>query len=712
MPGIGDVRVNLIADVASFVTNVQKGSKALAGFGKDAARIVSDIDRMIGMFGRKATLKITAPLVGLAAAAVNAADPTKRVFNELERLGLQAGKALEPIGDILISLFDRALPTIQSAVGGLRELSNRFAALPPATQEMAIGAAAAVAAIGPLAIVLSSLTFAAKPAAAALSFVFGASSGLIKSTIGLAKSSIVALSEWAMSWWGNSAKVGTAIGLTLKNITLLGTALVSFEFGRWAYDQFKFVQQGAAFVVKWIFDKVDEAKWVFKSAVNSIVELFDGLWAKVKQGSGAALGTFTASLWQIPSGLRAIIGITDDALVMMGSKAEELMQSSSNAADEWLEKQKQINKELQDDLKMNADVLSATLAEIDRDFGDRQWKGKGFLQFVAGDIKLIGDYADDSADSLERLANQGLMTVDDWYQKLIDSANELMSVGPAPFIATKRESNAAAEQMEKVGKFYADLREQAQQIRFEVYPEEKARSDIARIRLLQSELELIGQGDLLPDDVVNAKIRKIMDELDKLKKKTSDTFRGKMADAVADFSHTATEQVLDFIFESKRGVGDLLKSFARMAVGTGLQQLVMGPAFSALGAAIRGSAHGDAFMGGARLYAYAHGGVTNGPEIFPTRGGWGLRGEKGSEAVMPLTRIGQDLGVKAVTSPVVINVIDRRQMGNDVQVSESTTAGGHRQIDILIADTVDRRLASGRFDSTLNRVFGVRRRGA
>lgn len=434
MPGIGDVRVNLIADVASFVTNVQKGSRALAGFGKDAAKIVSDIDRTIGMFGRKATLKITAPLVGLAAAAVNAADPTKRVFNELERLGLQAGKALEPVGDILISLFDRALPYVQSAVGGLRELSNRFAALPPATQEMAIGAAAAVAAIGPLALVVSSLTFAAKPAAAALSFVFGASSGLIKSTLSLAKTTIVSLNEWAMSWWGNSAKVGSAIGLTLKNITLLGTALVSFEFGRWAYDQFKFVQQGAAFVVKWIFDKVDEAKWVFKSAVNSIVALFDGLWAKVKQGSGAALGTFTASLWQIPSGLRAIIGITDDALVMMGSKAEELMQSSTDAADEWLAKQRQINRELQGNLKTNADVLSATLADIDRDFGDRQWKGKGFLQFVAGDIKLIGDYADDSADALERLANQGLMTVDDWYREsprsVLPAGSQLISECP------------------------------------------------------------------------------------------------------------------------------------------------------------------------------------------------------------------------------------------------------------------------------------------
>lgn len=56
---------------------------------------------------------------------------------------------------------------------------------------------------------------------------------------------------------------------------------------------------------------------------------------------------------------------------------------------------------------------------------------------------------------------------------------------------------------------------------------------------------------------------------------------------------------------------------------------------------------GGAFSGG-RLTAFAKGGVVDGATTFPMRGGTGLMGEAGPEAIMPLTR-GSDgrLGVKA-----------------------------------------------------------------
>lgn len=56
---------------------------------------------------------------------------------------------------------------------------------------------------------------------------------------------------------------------------------------------------------------------------------------------------------------------------------------------------------------------------------------------------------------------------------------------------------------------------------------------------------------------------------------------------------------------------------------------------------------GGAFSGG-RLTAFAKGGVVDGATMFPMRGGTGLMGEAGPEAIMPLTR-GADgsLGVKA-----------------------------------------------------------------
>jgi phage-related minor tail protein len=48
-------------------------------------------------------------------------------------------------------------------------------------------------------------------------------------------------------------------------------------------------------------------------------------------------------------------------------------------------------------------------------------------------------------------------------------------------------------------------------------------------------------------------------------------------------------------------------------------------------------ADGAAFSSG-RVRAFANGGVVNGPTLFPMRGGTGLMGEAGPEAILPLTR--------------------------------------------------------------------------
>lgn len=68
-------------------------------------------------------------------------------------------------------------------------------------------------------------------------------------------------------------------------------------------------------------------------------------------------------------------------------------------------------------------------------------------------------------------------------------------------------------------------------------------------------------------------------------------------------------------------------------------------------------ADGAGFAQG-RVMPFANGGVVNGPTTFPMRGGTGLMGEAGPEAIMPLTR-GADgkLGVRAQGQSQPVTVV-------------------------------------------------------
>ena len=70
-----------------------------------------------------------------------------------------------------------------------------------------------------------------------------------------------------------------------------------------------------------------------------------------------------------------------------------------------------------------------------------------------------------------------------------------------------------------------------------------------------------------------------------------------------------------------------------------------------------GFADGGSFTQG-RVMPFANGGVVNGPVTFPMRGGMGLMGEAGPEAIMPLTR-GADgkLGVRAAGGGQPVTVV-------------------------------------------------------
>lgn len=149
------------------------------------------------------------------------------------------------------------------------------------------------------------------------------------------------------------------------------------------------------------------------------------------------------------------------------------------------------------------------------------------------------------------------------------------------------------------------------------------------------------------------------------------------------------------IFDGMR-LSDALRTVASSVVDAAYNAAIS-PVQNALGGAISNGINGlfsgvslfengGAFSGG-RVTPFAQGGVVHGPTRFPMRGGTGLMGEAGPEAIMPLTR-GADgrLGVASNGG------------GRPVHVTMNVTtpdAQGFRRSQSQIAAQVGRAMARG-----------------
>jgi phage-related minor tail protein len=148
-------------------------------------------------------------------------------------------------------------------------------------------------------------------------------------------------------------------------------------------------------------------------------------------------------------------------------------------------------------------------------------------------------------------------------------------------------------------------------------------------------------------------------------------FDGKrLSDALAGIGRSISGSVLNQALKPVQGV-------IGSVVGKGVQSVLGGVLPFPLGAA----------FGAGRVAAFARGGVVDGPTQFPMRGGVGLMGEAGPEAIMPLTR-GADgkLGVRAGG-------------GGSVQVTMNIStpdAAGFQRSQSQIAAEMNRAIARGR----------------
>jgi phage-related minor tail protein len=142
-----------------------------------------------------------------------------------------------------------------------------------------------------------------------------------------------------------------------------------------------------------------------------------------------------------------------------------------------------------------------------------------------------------------------------------------------------------------------------------------------------------------------------------------------------------------------KNVGDALSSVGRSISGAVLNQ-AMAPVQGAVGGGLQSLLSGilpfakGAAFGAGRVAAFARGGVVDGPTHFPMRGGVGLMGEAGPEAIMPLAR-GADgrLGVRGGAA------------GGAVSVTMNITtpdAEGFRRSQSQVAAEMSRAIQRGR----------------
>ncbi len=162
-----------------------------------------------------------------------------------------------------------------------------------------------------------------------------------------------------------------------------------------------------------------------------------------------------------------------------------------------------------------------------------------------------------------------------------------------------------------------------------------------------------------------------------------------------------TDDLLEFVKTGKLAIGDFAQYLADELFRIGISNLVLNPIVETLGDAL-GFAKGGAFDKGR---------VIDRPEFFAHKSGLGIRGEAGSEVLLPAVRMADGtMGVRAREGGVSVNVIvnDHRRSGADVQVRRNG-----QDIEITIEDMVDGALGrlaqTGRLDTLMGGYYGLRR---
>jgi hypothetical protein len=160
------------------------------------------------------------------------------------------------------------------------------------------------------------------------------------------------------------------------------------------------------------------------------------------------------------------------------------------------------------------------------------------------------------------------------------------------------------------------------------------------------------------------------------------TFTGREVEGLSRSFSTGLRRAFDGVIFDGMRMQDALRGIAQTMVGS-VYNTAMKPVQNAFGSLL---AQGVAGAVGS-IMPFAKGGVISQATAFPMRGGMGLMGEAGPEAIMPLSR-GPDgrLGVRAAGGGGAVNVT--------FNIQTPDVAGFHRS-QTQIAAQMGRLLAQG-----------------
>ncbi len=233
--------------------------------------------------------------------------------------------------------------------------------------------------------------------------------------------------------------------------------------------------------------------------------------------------------------------------------------------------------------------------------------------------------------------------------------------------------------------FYNNLVSQNEQLNIDLITDDKKRAQ-AQIELEnQRAIERI-QNLGLENDQIEILLAEQADIFAKQTKELATKGTSDFEDltrAVRGFGDDAARTLTDFVTTGKAEFGDLVKSILDDLARLTLQKKVLDPLFEGLDSFLGGFDFGSFFTANANGNVYSGPGinrysnsVVSKPTLFPFAKGIGLMGEAGPEAILPLTRVNGQLGVKAtggsgdVTVNVSVNASNTSVQGDGKQANE------------------------------------------